>query len=154
MCPTVAVPFTQRHELGLWVSWNPVVSPSHLWFCRANRGIGFEIAKGLLKRGYQVHLAARSRDKAVAATRALKDELGSALEACRLCNCVVDVQDKDSISAAAAYLEGSGIYLDVLVCNAGVFYKVRAQCVFDAVFCTPCDVGLSFANCCHLQTPG
>ncbi|MDT0188587.1 SDR family oxidoreductase [Microbacterium sp. ARD31] len=79
----------------------------------ANKGIGYEIAAGLARRGFRVGVGARDtarREEAVDKLRAEGlDVFGVAL----------DVTDDDSVVAAAAQLEELG-GLDVLVNNAGI----------------------------------
>ena len=79
----------------------------------ANKGIGYEIAAGLARRGFRVGVGARDasrRDEAVDALRSDgHDVFGVPL----------DVTDDASVAAAAAQLEDEG-GLDVLVNNAGI----------------------------------
>ncbi|GAB2918573.1 SDR family oxidoreductase [Rhodococcus aerolatus] len=79
----------------------------------ANKGIGYEIAAGLARRGFRVGVGARDaarRDDAVARLRAEGlDVFGVAL----------DVTDDASVAAASEQLEREG-GLDVLVNNAGI----------------------------------
>lgn len=79
----------------------------------ANKGIGYEIAAGLARRGFTVGVGARDeqrRETAVAALRADgHDVFGVPL----------DVTDDASVAAAAALLEERG-GLDVLVNNAAI----------------------------------
>jgi NAD(P)-dependent dehydrogenase (short-subunit alcohol dehydrogenase family) len=79
----------------------------------ANKGIGYEIAAGLARRGFRVGVGARDaarREEAVDKLRAEGlDVFGVAL----------DVTDDDSVRAAAAQLAELG-GLDVLVNNAGI----------------------------------
>jgi NAD(P)-dependent dehydrogenase (short-subunit alcohol dehydrogenase family) len=79
----------------------------------ANKGIGYEIAAGLARRGFRVGVGARDtarREEAVDKLRAEGlDVFGVAL----------DVTDDDSVTAAAAQFEELG-GLDVLVNNAGI----------------------------------
>ena len=79
----------------------------------ANKGIGYEIAAGLARRGFRVGVGARDtarREEAVEKLRADGlDVFGVAL----------DVTDDASVAAAAAQLEELG-GLDVLVNNAGI----------------------------------
>src|SRR5690349_22445423 len=79
----------------------------------ANKGIGYEIAAGLARRGFRVGVGARDtarREEAVDKLRAEGlDVFGVAL----------DVTDEASVAAAAAQLEELG-GLDVLVNNAGI----------------------------------
>lgn len=80
----------------------------------ANRGIGYETAKQLAEAGALVLVAARSREKAVAATLRLQG-LGLPAEALEL-----DVTDAASIEAAAQAVTRKHRRLDILVNNAGV----------------------------------
>ena len=79
----------------------------------ANKGIGYEIAAGLARRGFRVGVGARDegrRDEAVTRLQAEGlDVFGVAL----------DVTDDASVAAAAAELEARG-GLDVLVNNAAI----------------------------------
>ena len=79
----------------------------------ANKGIGYEIAAGLARRGFRVGVGARDagrREEAVAKLRAEGlDVFGGAL----------DVTDDASVAAAAARIEAEG-GLDVLVNNAAI----------------------------------
>ncbi|QDH10599.1 SDR family oxidoreductase [Nocardioides dongxiaopingii] len=79
----------------------------------ANKGIGYEIAAGLARRGFRVGVGARDagrREDAVAKLRAEgHDVFGVPL----------DVTDDASVAAAAAQLEAEG-GLDVLVNNAAI----------------------------------
>ncbi|WP_421725543.1 SDR family NAD(P)-dependent oxidoreductase [Bauldia sp.] len=80
----------------------------------ANRGLGFETARQLGRKGYRVILTARrSADSEKAAAR-LRDD-GVAVEARTL-----DVTDRDGIAALAADLKKDGVSLDVLVNNAAI----------------------------------
>ncbi|MCW2820025.1 MAG: dehydrogenase [Marmoricola sp.] len=79
----------------------------------ANKGIGYEIAAGLARRGFRVGVGARDtgrREEAVAKLRA---------EGLDVFGVPLDVTDDASVAAAAAQLEELG-GLDVLVNNAAV----------------------------------
>jgi len=76
----------------------------------ANRGIGLELVRQLLGRGDQVHAAVRDPNGAT--------ELG-ALAGERLRIHRLDVLDPDSVAALGAAL--SGVSVDLLVNNAGVY---------------------------------
>jgi NAD(P)-dependent dehydrogenase (short-subunit alcohol dehydrogenase family) len=79
----------------------------------ANKGIGYEIAAGLARRGFRVGVGARDtarREEAVDKLRA---------EGLEVFGVALDVTDDASVAAAAARLEELG-GLDVLVNNAGI----------------------------------
>jgi NAD(P)-dependent dehydrogenase (short-subunit alcohol dehydrogenase family) len=76
----------------------------------ANKGIGYEIAKGLGEKGVKVYAAARSVELGEAAEQRLRKG-GVDAEFVQL-----DVTDENSIAAAAAQVES----LDILVNNAGI----------------------------------
>jgi NAD(P)-dependent dehydrogenase (short-subunit alcohol dehydrogenase family) len=79
----------------------------------ANRGIGFETARQLAKRGFHVFVGARSQVQADKTVGELKP-LGKAS------SLVVDVADSASIAAAASSFDPVG-RLDVLINNAGIY---------------------------------
>lgn len=79
------------------------------------RGIGFEVARQLARRGMTVILAARDLDKAEAAARELADE-GFDVRAG-----TIDVTDGKSVKALAIEVEREFGKLDALVNNAAVF---------------------------------
>jgi NAD(P)-dependent dehydrogenase (short-subunit alcohol dehydrogenase family) len=80
----------------------------------ANKGIGFEAARGIAKAGYVLLLAARNP----AAGRQAADIL--AQEGLDVRFVALDVTRAESISAAAARIEADFGKLDVLVNNAGI----------------------------------
>ena len=82
----------------------------------ANRGIGFEVARQLARRGMTVILGARDLGKGQAAARKLVDE-GLEVLPRRL-----DVTDEASIKNLATEVEREFGRLDVLVNNAGILY--------------------------------
>jgi len=80
----------------------------------ANKGIGFEIARGLGERGLMVLIGARNAAAGEAAAEQLR---GDGLNASAI---AVDVTDANSIAAAAQTVESGCGRLDVLVNNAGI----------------------------------
>jgi NAD(P)-dependent dehydrogenase (short-subunit alcohol dehydrogenase family) len=78
-----------------------------------NRGIGFAIAQGLLAKGYEVIITARSLDGAKQAAEKLQG---------RVIPLELDVSDDRSINQALETLHQSIDQLDVLVNNAGILY--------------------------------
>jgi NAD(P)-dependent dehydrogenase (short-subunit alcohol dehydrogenase family) len=86
----------------------------------ANKGIGFEIARGLGQVGYTVLAAARDRTRGGAAAAELAAD-GLDVRFVRL-----DVTDERSIAEAAARVSGEFGVLDVLVNNAGIVESLTA----------------------------
>jgi NAD(P)-dependent dehydrogenase (short-subunit alcohol dehydrogenase family) len=82
----------------------------------ANKGIGFEIARGLGTKGHIVLVGSRDKKRGNAATEALK-ALGIDAHAMLL-----DVTHQPSIVRTANYIEQEYGRLDVLVNNAGVIH--------------------------------
>src|SRR5580692_5125295 len=85
----------------------------------ANKGIGFEIARGLSKQGMRVLLGCRSRENGEAAIKALAAEGRSAT------GLVLDVTQADTIAEAAREIASTYGRLDVLVNNAGISAEGR-----------------------------
>ncbi|MER7916313.1 MULTISPECIES: SDR family NAD(P)-dependent oxidoreductase [unclassified Streptomyces] len=80
----------------------------------ANKGIGYEIAAGLGRRGWSVGVGARDEQRGESAAAKLRAAGADAF-------CVpLDVTDDDSVSAAVRMIEERVGRLDVLVNNAGV----------------------------------
>lgn len=79
----------------------------------ANRGIGFETARQLARRGFHVILDARSESQGENARREL-ERVG------KVSLLALDVSDSKSISAAADAFAPMG-QLDVLINNAGIY---------------------------------
>src|SRR5581483_8848855 len=80
----------------------------------ANKGIGYEVARQLVGKGFHVFIGARNREAGLKAVDGLVKKGGKAtfLE--------IDVVDKASVTAAARELAKGADHLDVLVNNAGV----------------------------------
>lgn len=77
-----------------------------------NRGIGFAIAQGLLARGYDVIITARSLDSAKQAAKELQGTVTPI---------ALDITNDRSIRAAVETLRQTSDRLDVLINNAGVY---------------------------------
>jgi NAD(P)-dependent dehydrogenase (short-subunit alcohol dehydrogenase family) len=92
----------------------------------ANKGIGFEIVRGLAERGATVLLGARDDDRRAEAVSRLA-AAGLAVEGVAL-----DVTDADSVAAAAGFVADRFGRLDVLVNNAGISGE-RAQAPGDGL---------------------
>src|ERR1700691_348188 len=80
----------------------------------ANKGIGFEIARGLGAKKIQVLVGARDESRGQAAAEKLKTE-GVDARFVKL-----DVTDQGTIQRAAKWIEKEFGRLDILVNNAGV----------------------------------
>ncbi len=80
----------------------------------ANKGIGFEVARQLLRRGYMVWLGARDEGRGEAATLALQAEGG------KVTFQPLDVTSDESVTRAMKQIEDMSGRLDVLVNNAGI----------------------------------
>lgn len=82
----------------------------------ANRGVGYEIARGCVSTGFRVVLTARDEAKG----RQAAQELG--------CDYVIlDLNDRQSISTCAATLQQNFGQIDVLINNAAMAYKHADQ---------------------------
>ena len=79
----------------------------------ANKGIGFEVARQLARRGFRVFLGARNEKAGGAAAEKLREE-GDVIFL------KIDVADENSIRAAAEEFTRQSDRLDVLVNNAGI----------------------------------
>jgi len=90
----------------------------------ANKGIGFEIAKGLAAHGYAVCLGSRNLD----AGQSAASKIGKSALAVQL-----DVTDPMSIAATADYIDSKFGRLDVLVNNAGISNVEPLGTPFDQV---------------------
>jgi len=81
----------------------------------ANKGIGFETARQLLRMGHFVFLGSRDPQRGKDAIQKLKDEGLTNVELLS-----IDVADKTSVDVAAAALSARIDRLDVLINNAGI----------------------------------
>ncbi len=80
----------------------------------ANKGIGFEVARQLAKRGFHVFIGARNLK---AGREAVKKIMKSGVDVSFL---QLDVSRPESVAAAAREFAGQNDHLDVLVNNAGI----------------------------------
>jgi len=81
----------------------------------ANKSIGFETARQLLKRGYYIYLGSRNLKNGLEAVEKLKAEGLNEVEAIQM-----DVSDSESVKAAHAEIGKKTEVLDVLINNAGI----------------------------------
>jgi len=81
----------------------------------ANRSIGFETARQLLKKGYYVYLGSRTIENGNEAVAKLKAEGLTEVEAVQ-----IDVSDEASVKAARVEVGKKTDVLDVLINNAGI----------------------------------
>ncbi|KAL0574490.1 hypothetical protein V5O48_007465 [Marasmius crinis-equi] len=88
----------------------------------SNAGIGYEIVKGLAKKGQTVYLAARNEASGKEAQEKLKREYNLDVEFVLL-----NMEDKQSIEAARDVIEKAEGRLDVLVNNAGISGMAQPQ---------------------------
>lgn len=84
-----------------------------------NRGIGFEICRGLAKAGCSVILGARDRSGGQAAAQELKAAGGDVRFE------LIDVADPASVDLCCKRLAADGVHIDILVNNAGVYGGAR-----------------------------
>jgi NAD(P)-dependent dehydrogenase (short-subunit alcohol dehydrogenase family) len=80
----------------------------------ANKGIGYEVARQLVGKGFQVFIGARNRD----AGRKAVD--GIAMKSGKVAFLEIDVANNASVTAAAREFARATDHLDVLVNNAGI----------------------------------
>lgn len=81
----------------------------------ANKSIGFETARQLIKQGYYVYLGSRDLNKGEQAVAQLHSEGLTSVE-----TLIIDVNQPESILTARETLGGKTKVLDVLVNNAGI----------------------------------
>jgi NAD(P)-dependent dehydrogenase (short-subunit alcohol dehydrogenase family) len=80
----------------------------------ANKGIGYEVARQLAGKGFQVFVGARNRDAGQKAVAKIAEEGGQAIFL------GIDVADNPSVTVAAREFAKAADHLDVLVNNAGI----------------------------------
>lgn len=81
----------------------------------ANKGIGFEVARQLIKKGFRVVITARDRKKGAMAVEKLSSTGGN------VTLLTMDVSDRKSVERAATDFGKLEQKLDVLVNNAGIY---------------------------------
>lgn len=83
----------------------------------ANKGIGFEVARQLLSKGFQVIISGRDETRLSEAFNQLNAESTS------IKMIVMDVDRFDSVKEAAQLLSARNLTLDVIINNAGILLK-------------------------------
>lgn len=83
----------------------------------ANKGIGFEIARQLLKKDFHVILSGRDELSLTEALNQLKKEFSSAEMI------LMDISKSDSVKTAAKILAKRNIQLDVIINNAAILHR-------------------------------
>jgi NAD(P)-dependent dehydrogenase (short-subunit alcohol dehydrogenase family) len=91
----------------------------------ANKGIGFEVARQLARKGFHVFLGARKSDAGLAAVQKLnkegeKEDYGKGHSGVAVTFIEIDVSKPDSIRRAAEEFSRKSDRLDTLVNNAGI----------------------------------
>ncbi|HEY8460501.1 MAG TPA: SDR family oxidoreductase [Blastocatellia bacterium] len=100
----------------------------------ANRGLGFETARQLARRGVKVLLGARSEEHGKEAAARLKSE---GLDAEFI---LVDMNDQKTHEKAARVIEEKFGKLDILINNAAVNLEGSADLEFQAASQTPIEI--------------
>src|SRR5437763_4609696 len=85
----------------------------------ANKGIGFEVARQMARKGFHVFLGARKSDAGLAAVQKLNQE-GEKEDYGEITVLKIDVSKPDSIRRAAEEFSRKSDQLDTLVNNAGI----------------------------------
>jgi NAD(P)-dependent dehydrogenase (short-subunit alcohol dehydrogenase family) len=81
----------------------------------ANKSIGFETARQMLRKGYHVYLGSRNLTNGLEAVEKLKTEGLNEVEAVQ-----IDVSNPESVKAARSEIGKKTVVLDVLINNAGI----------------------------------
>lgn len=89
----------------------PIPSKKVALVTGSNSGIGYETAKALAERGYEVILACRSRDKALQAVQSIRDNAV-------FCH-PLDLSSFQSIKEFSTVIQNKYEHIDVLINNAG-----------------------------------
>lgn len=93
----------------------------------ANRGLGFEIARQIGKKGFHVFFSGRNQmSLEEGVTEALKESLSAEM-------LLMDVSSDDSVRAAARQLADKMVRLDVIVNNAGILERGDDSLIDDNI---------------------
>lgn len=101
----------------------------------SNTGIGFESAKSLVERGYEVVFACRSKDKALAAIQRIRDELPNA-SGKAVFHAPLDLSDFQSVHDFSDSIKSKYDKVDLLINNAGRNSSGRSPEGLDICFQT------------------
>jgi NAD(P)-dependent dehydrogenase (short-subunit alcohol dehydrogenase family) len=94
----------------------------------ANRSIGFEAARQLLRQGYYVFLGCRNLDKGLMAVKELNNEGLANVEAIE-----IDVTSQESVDAARNSIGEKTWVLDALINNAGISGTIPQKALDAAI---------------------
>ena len=86
----------------------------------ANKGIGFEVVRQLVREGFRVFLGARNEKAGEAAAEKLRAEAGRAIDKANVAFIKIDISSPESIKSAAEEFSKQSDRLDALVNNAGI----------------------------------
>jgi NAD(P)-dependent dehydrogenase (short-subunit alcohol dehydrogenase family) len=93
----------------------------------SNKGIGFETAKQLAERGFQVFISGRDKDRLEKAIQLLAEH------GLKVQSILMDVSDFDSIKAAAENFSRQNIQLDIIINNAAVLLPEDSKLGSDPI---------------------
>ena len=98
----------------------------------ANSGLGFETAKNFAKDGWHIIMACRNKEKAEASRNEILRENSD----CTVEVMTLDLSSLSSVREFAAEIEGRGLKIDALDCNAGIGSQLNTATEdgFDIVF--------------------
>ena len=102
---------------------------------RSNTGIGYETAKALVERGYEVVLACRSKDKALGAIQRIKDEVPAA-PGKAVFHAPLDLSSFQSVHEFSDCIKKQYDKIDLLINNAGINSSGRTPEGLDLCFKT------------------
>ncbi|GFR45355.1 hypothetical protein Agub_g6729, partial [Astrephomene gubernaculifera] len=121
----VSVPSPRRRALVV----NAYAAEKSVFITGGNTGIGFETAKALASKGFNVTIACRDTAKAEAALGRIREAVPSA----RLDSLPLDLSDLNSVRDCTQRVLDSGVQYDVWINNAGVMYcpKMRTAQGFE-----------------------
>jgi NAD(P)-dependent dehydrogenase (short-subunit alcohol dehydrogenase family) len=105
------------------VSGEVSVRPQTVFITGGNTGIGFETAKNLCKKGWDVTIGCRDESRAKAAIQKIRAEVPNAV----IKDMSLDLADLSSVRDCSKQLLDSGVKFDVLLNNAGVMFTPKME---------------------------